>query len=167
MTTFSSQNTSVAEVPAAREEIWGVLRDPQALAAVTPLVRAIEVDGDMWTWHLRGIAALGMSVTPSFTEHMTFHEPSEIRFAHEPPDGRSERAGANGVYTLTELGERRTRVAIDITVCVELPLPRMSRRAVQAVMAKTMQRTGDRFATNLYERLHIDPRWLPTPAPTG
>jgi carbon monoxide dehydrogenase subunit G len=167
MTTFSSQNTSVAEVPASREAIWSVLRDAQALADVTPLVRAIDVDGDRWTWHLRGISALGLSVTPSFTELMTFDEPREIRFAHRPPDGRAERAGANGVYTLTELDRHRTRVAIDITLCVELPLPRLSRRAVEAVMATTMQRTGDRFSANLYRRLHIDPQGLATSATAG
>jgi carbon monoxide dehydrogenase subunit G len=157
MTTFSSQNISTAEVAAPRLEIWETLRDADALASITPLVRAIDVDGDLWVWHLRGISALGVSVNPTFTERMTFEEPGQIRFSHEPPDGRSERAGANGLYTLTELDERRTQVAIDITICVELPLPRLSRRAVQSVMASTMQRTGDRFAANLCARLHLDP----------
>ena len=34
---------------------------------------------------------------------------------------------------------------------------RLSRRAVERVMATTMQRTGDRFATNLYHHLGIEP----------
>ena len=88
---------------------------------------------------------------------MDFVEARSITFEHRPPDGRSERAGAHGRYELHDLGEERTRLSIDITLCVELPLPRLSRRAVEKVMAATMQRTGDRFAVNLYRRLGVDP----------
>ncbi len=157
MTTFSTRNQSVADVPVDGGAIWAVLTDPDLLASLTPLVASIDADGDTWIWHLRGISALGVSVAPTFTEHMTFREPSSIRYEHRPPDGRSERAGANGVYELEELSTQRTRLTIDITLCVELPLPRLSRRAVERVMATTMQRTGDRFATNLYHHLGIEP----------
>jgi hypothetical protein len=40
---------------------------------------------------------------------------------------------------------------------VDLPLPKLSRRAVERVMAESMQRAGDRFAENLYRHLDIDP----------
>jgi carbon monoxide dehydrogenase subunit G len=155
--TFSSRNVSAATVPAAPTDIWAVLRDAGELAALTPLVRHIDVDGDIWVWHLRGISALGVSIEPTFTEHMAFDPARSITFEHRPPDGRNERAGAHGRYELHDLGGVRTRLHIDITLCVELPLPRMSRRAVERVMATTMQRTGDRFAVNLYERLGLDP----------
>jgi carbon monoxide dehydrogenase subunit G len=155
--TFSSRNRSVAVVPARREQIWSIIADARALAELTPMVRAIEVDGSTWTWHLRGIKALGVSVTPTFTELMIFDEPGSLRFEHRPPDGRSERAGARGIYTLEAIDAGHTRLAIDLTLCVELPLPRLSRRVVEATMAATMQRTGDRFAANLYARLGLDP----------
>ena len=157
MSAFSSRNFSVAVVPAAREAIWAILRDADALAELTPLIATIDVDGDLWTWHLRGISALGVSVTPSFTELMLFDEPSEIRYVHQPPNGRSERAGASGVYTLEAIDTVSTRLSVDITLCVDLPLPRIVRRAVEATMASMMQRTGQKFAENLYERLGIDP----------
>jgi len=156
LTTFSAQNISVAVVPVARERMWAVLRDAKLLAELTPLVSAIDAAGEVWTWHLRGVSALGVSVAPSFTELMTFDEPAELRFAHRPPDGRSERAGANGTYALEDLGDERTRLSIDITLCIELPLPKLSRRAVEGTISKMMQRTGERFATNLYEHLGID-----------
>ena len=157
MATFSARNVSEAVVPAAAGDIWRVLEDAGELAALTPLVRRIDVVGDTWVWHLRGISALGVSVAPSFTEQMAFDEERRITFEHRPPDGRHERAGAHGVYELSELSTGRTRLFIDITLCVELPLPRLSRRAVERVMATTMQRTGDRFGLNLYRRLDIDP----------
>lgn len=151
----------------ARQDIWAVLTDAELLAALTPLVTSIDDDGPIkggrrWVWHLRGIEALGVSVAPTFTEHMCFTEPAEIRFDHAPPDGRSERAGANGIYRLEaldkvdEVDNPVTRLSIDITLCVELPLPRMARRAVEGVMATSMRRTGDRFAANLYRHLGID-----------
>ncbi len=162
MATFSSRNVSVAVVPAPRERIWSVLRDADVLASLTPLVRAIEVteqgaDSDVWTWHLVGISAIGVSVTPTFTELMTFDAPKEIRFTHQPPEGRSERASANGFYRLESSENDSTRLSVDITLCVELPLPRLARRAVEATMGSMMQRTGDRFASNLYRTLDIDP----------
>jgi carbon monoxide dehydrogenase subunit G len=158
LTTFSSRNVSEAVVPVAPPTIWRVLADADELTALTPLVRRIDVAGDAWVWHLRGISALGVTVEPSFTEQMTFDEGRSITFEHRPPDGISERAGASGRYELHDLGGGRTRLFIDISLCVELPLPRLSRRAVEKVMATTMQRTGDRFALNLYRRLGVDPR---------
>ena len=164
--TFSSRNISVAVVPAARQDIWEVLADAETLAALTPLVTAIDAAGDVWTWHLRGISALGVSVTPTFTEQMTFVAPGEIRFRHQPPAGTNERAGAEGVYTLEEVDDDHTKLSVDITLCVELPLPRLARGAVQSTMAAMMQRTGNRFATNLYTRLSIDPARVATPTST-
>ncbi|MEO6572147.1 MAG: SRPBCC family protein [Ilumatobacteraceae bacterium] len=157
MTTFSSRNRSVATVPVLPELIWDILSDPDALAQMTPLVDRITTDGNMWSWTLAGISALGVSVAPTFSEHMTFVPTSRIEYRHEPPPGRSERAGASGTYLITQVGDDRSKLHIDITLCVELPLPGFSRRAVERIMAATMQRTGDGFAANLYERLGIDP----------
>lgn len=157
MTRFESRNLSCADVPAPRRAIWDVLTDPQALTELTPLLEGISVDGDRWCWQLSGIRALGVEVAPSFTERMGFDEPGCITFEHAPPAGATERAGANGVYDLTELSPTDTRLRIDIALHVELPLPAMSRRAVERVMASTMDRTGDVFAQRLYRRLGIDP----------
>jgi carbon monoxide dehydrogenase subunit G len=164
LTTFSARNHSVAVVPAPRQRIWHLIEDAAVLAELTPLVRTIDVDGATWTWHLRGISALGVSVSPTFTELMTFDEPAAIRFEHRPPNGRNERAGARGTYLLEAIDDGHTRLEIDLTLCVELPLPRLSRRVVEATIAATMQRTGDRFAVNLYERLGLDPAAVQTTA---
>lgn len=158
MATFSSRNQSTAVVPARREAIWAVLADPEALAELTPLVKAISADGDLWCWQLNGISALGISVAPSFTERMTFVEGERIDFKPDPPD---QRAGAVGTYVLSDEGDGATRLAIDIAITADLPLPRAARRAVEKVMATTMTKTGDRFARNLYQRLGLDPTWVP------
>lgn len=157
MTRFESRNRSVADVPAPPAAIWEVISSPDLLARFTPLIREIRTDGDLWCWQLSGISALGVSVAPSFSERMTFRPEERIDFRHDPPDGAVERAGADGTYTLADRGDEGTRLSIDITIWVDLPLPRVSRRAVEKVMAQSMDRTGDRFAANLYRHLDIDP----------
>lgn len=156
MTRFDRRHRAEADVPAARSTIWDVLSNPDLLARFTPLIKAITAHGDVWCWQLTGISALGLHVAPSFTERMSFVEGERIEFRHDPPEGSTEKAGADGTYTLADLGAGLTRLSIDITVWVDLPLPGMSRRAVERVMAESMDRTGDRFAHNLYSHLGID-----------
>ncbi len=153
---FRARNISVSEVPAPTAAIWACVSDAQTLAALTPLVRGIDVTGGYWTWHLAGIEGLGLHVAPSFTERMTFEHEREIVFTHDPR-GRKEHAGVDGRYLLTSLDDDRTRLKVDLTLFVDLPLPRLSAPAVERIMAATMQRTGRKFATNLYERLGLDP----------
>jgi len=156
MATFSARNRSSAHVPAPRQDIWKVVSDPDALAELTPLIRSIHADGDRWCWRLRGISALGVTVAPSFTEQMTFTEGEQIDFRHDPPAGSDERAGAKGTYLLRDGADGGTDLDIDLTVDVDLPLPRSARRLVERVMSSSMDRTGERFAHNLYDRLGLD-----------
>lgn len=156
MAIFIARNVSASVVPVSAEQIWKHLSDPVSLTALTPLVRSIVVDGNLWRWQLAGIEALGVSVSPAFTERMEFIEPRLIRFNHQSPDGQHERAGADGTYELTPQGDG-TELKVDIALTIELPLPRLSARAVERVMKTSMQRTGKRFAVNLYHRLGLDP----------
>lgn len=157
VTRFEARNVSTAEVPAPSSAIWEILRSPEALTELTPLLRRITVSGDHWCWQLNGISALGVEVAPAFTERMEFSPRRSIKFSHDPPEGTTERAGADGIYTLTPLSAHRTRLHIDITLHVDLPLPSLSRRAVEKIMASTMVRTGNVFAERLYARLGVDP----------
>ena len=157
MTCFEARNVSIADVPASRSAIWEVLRSPELLAQMTPLIDAITVDGDHWCWKLGGISALGVEVAPSFTERMTFTPETEIRFEHDPASD-AERAGANGFYTLADNPDGSTHLEIDITLHVDLPLPKLSSRAVERVMRTSMEKTGDAFARRLYTHLGLDPK---------
>ena len=157
MAVFTARNISVSDVPVGPDKIWPLITDPKNLAALTPLVRSIKVVGDDWRWQLAGIDGFGISVTPTFTERMTFEPLKKIAFTHHPPDGEKERAGAEGVYTLTAQKGGITRLKVDLTLCIELPLPRFSAAAVERVIAATMERTGRKFAANLYEQLGLDP----------
>lgn len=157
MTVFRSRNRSVATVPVQPEQIWDVLTTPEMLAELTPLVDRITAKGDVWRWTLAGISGLGLEVAPTFTERMTFVPISRIDFRHDPPPGRAERAGVSGTYLITRVGDGAAKLAIDLGLFVELPLPGFSRRAVEKIMATTMGRTGDAFARNLYRHLDIDP----------
>jgi len=161
--TFSATNDSTAVVAADRAAIWAALTDPDTLVSLTPLLERIDVDGDLWLWKMGGISAMGVTVAPSFTERMTFEEGRRIEYVHEPPAGKRERAGAHGVYEL-EAVSGGTLLHVRITLCVELPLPGLARGAVQKIMATTMQKTGDRFATNLLAHLKLQP--TPAAMPT-
>lgn len=154
MTRFETTNHSTEVVPADRQDIWAALTDPDTLTQLTPLLRRIDTDGDLWVWHMFGISALGMEIAPSFTETMQFTPSERIDFAHTPPPGQHERAGADGRYLLED-AEGSTRLDIELTIHVELPLPAMSGRAVRRVMQQSMRTTGDRFAHNLLTHLGV------------
>jgi len=155
VTRFSSRNLSVATVPASVDALWSVVTDTAVLAELTPLVAHIDADGDRWAWTLAGVSALGVTVAPTFSERMTFEPKQRILFEHDPPAGVHERAGADGFYELVEVDSSTTRLTIDITAWVELPLPSLARGAVEGVMATTMRRAGDAFARRLYRHLGI------------
>lgn len=158
MTRFEATNRSREVVAAERERIWQVLTDPQLLAELAPLVADISAQGDRWCWQLAGISAMGVSVAPSFTERMDFTPQERIEFTHAPPpDGPPERAGADGVYELAD-AEGGTLLSIELTIHVDLPLPRMARGGVERVMAASMERTGDAFARNLLDHLGVTSR---------
>lgn len=154
MARFSSTNHSTAVVATERERVWAVLTDPDLLAELTPLVRTIDADGDTWVWHLAGIHGLGMEVAPVFTETMVFEPMTQITYSHTPPPGRRERAGAAGWYQLDD-APTGTHLEIEITIHVELPLPRMSAPAVERIMSESMTRAGDAFARNLLAHLGL------------
>jgi carbon monoxide dehydrogenase subunit G len=167
MARFESRNVSEADVAAPREKIWASVSSPACLGRLTPLIDTIVADGDLWRWSLKSISALGMQTKLSFTERMTFEEGRSIIFEHHPPDGTVERAGARGTYTLADLDDGGTHLSVDITLHVDLPLPAISRRAVERVMASTMARTGKMFAANLDAHLGIGPAPAPSTAAAG
>lgn len=136
------------------DAVWQAMGDPDLLALLAPAVAAITPgDGQRWCWRLVGISAMGVSVAPSFTERMDFdHDHRRIEFAHDPPEGKSEAAGAAGTYHLIASAEG-AYVGIDLTAHVDLPLPRITRGAVEKVMARTIISGGRRFADNLLRHL--------------
>ena len=102
------------------------------------------------------VAALGVSVEPSFTERWV-RAAAPDRLRHEPPRGTRERAGADGWYRLTE-ADGGTQLAIRLTLHVDLPLPGLSAPAVNRVMRSAMDHTGERFAANLLRHLGVSDR---------
>jgi carbon monoxide dehydrogenase subunit G len=155
MTRFSATNESEAVVAAERDRIWAALTDPVLLPELTPLLRRIDTDGDLWRWHLIRIAVLGVGISTVFTEKMTFEEGRRIVYSHQPPPGVTERTGADGWYVLSDV-EGGTHLAIGLTLHVDLPLPSRARPVVTQAMRSTLQRTGDRFAVNLLRHLGVD-----------
>jgi carbon monoxide dehydrogenase subunit G len=152
MNRFSATTASQAVVAADRDVIWDVLVNPDLLVQLTPLLRAIETDGDLWRWSMVKISALGLSIDPTFTERMRFDPGNRIDYSHEPPPGATERLGADGCYALTDV-DGGTHLEISLTLDLELPLARLARPAVQRVITGLVRRTGDRFSANLLRYL--------------
>jgi carbon monoxide dehydrogenase subunit G len=152
MTRFTASTESVAVVSARRSQVWRLLTDPGKVAEMTPLLERIHADGDLWRWQMTRIPVLGVSVAPSFTERMTFDPERRIDFTHAPPGGEPERGAVEGYYRLEDV-EQGTRLAIRLQLCVDLPLPRATKRAVSAVMGRVMEQMGARFAVNLLREL--------------
>ena len=155
MTRFSATNESKAVVAADRADIWSALTDPVLLPKLTPLLRRIDADGDLWRWHLIRMSVLGVGVSTKFTERMLFDEGRRIDYSHEPPHGVNERTGANGYYELSDVPDG-THLSIGLTLHVDLPLSKLATPVVVKAMETTMARTGDRFATNLLAHLGVD-----------
>jgi uncharacterized protein YndB with AHSA1/START domain len=152
---FSATTVSEAIVAAPPEDIWAAITDPEVLPQLTPLLRDIEADGDLWRWDLSRINILGIVVDPSFTELMTFVPNERISYTHQPPAGAHEWAGAEGSYRLKHNPGGGTHLGIEITLSVELPLARFAAPAVETVIRTSMAVTGSRFATNLDRHLGI------------
>jgi len=151
-TRFRSTTASESVVRADREAIWAALTDPVLLPKLTPFLHSIETDGDLWHWQLARIPVLGIDVVPAFTERMSFDEPRQIVFTHEPPPGRTERAGVEGRYGLVETAAG-TRLSIELAVEVELPLGRLATPAVTMAMKGVTATMGARFAANLLHHI--------------
>src|SRR3954447_24952140 len=154
MTCFSATNHSHAVVPVERKKAWAALTDPDLLPELTPLLRSAKATGDTSEWPPASLSALGMGISPVFTEPMTFDEPNRIDYEHRPP-GSSERAGADGWYILEDHPDG-THLEIKLTMHVDLPLARLAGPAVNRVMSSMMARTGERFASNLLQHLRAD-----------
>ncbi|MCW2758950.1 MAG: Polyketide cyclase / dehydrase and lipid transport [Nocardioidaceae bacterium] len=153
MTWFRTSTESTAIVRASREQVWAALTDPVLLPRLTPFLKRITVDGDHWTWELSGISILGAHVSPTFTERMTFDEPSRIEYRHDPAKGARERAGVEGWYALKEAGQGRTELSISLGVEVDLPLPKAAGPAVRTAMKGVIGTMGKKFSANLLDHL--------------
>jgi carbon monoxide dehydrogenase subunit G len=157
VTSFSARTHAEAVVLAPQQDIWDVLVDPALMARFTPFLKDIKAKGDHWVWEMSGINVLGLKVAPAFTERMVFAEPDRIEFRHDPPAGTPEQAGVEGWYRLTPV-DGGTELVTDLEITVELPLPKMSGRAVRATMKKVIDSMGDRFSQRLLDHLGVEQR---------
>ncbi|MFB9315356.1 SRPBCC family protein [Nocardioides plantarum] len=155
MSTFSSSTTAEAVVPVERERVWAALTDPALVAAFTPFISQITVEGDdHWIWRLSGLQVLGKGFSATFTERMTLEEGKRIEFTHDPPPGAKERAGVHGWYALAD-HPRGVLLETSMEICVDLPLPKVSGGAVRTTMRGVINQMGDRFSKNLLHHLGV------------
>lgn len=154
MNRFSARTEAKAVVPAGRDEIWAALVDPALIARMTPFVKNIEADGELWFWEMSSLQVLGTGIAPAFTERMSFSELERIDFHHDPPAGKQERTGVHGWYDLADT-DGGTHLATSLEVTMELPLPRLSSPAVTTAMKGVMATMGQRFSHNLLDHLGV------------
>ncbi len=151
MARFTGKTESEAVVTASRADVWKLLTDPDAVARLTPFLQRIEVEDDLWIWHMSNIPGLPVKFAPTFTEKMTFQELERIDYDHAPREGK-EPAAVKGYYKLDE-HDQGTRLGISLEICVALPLPKAAGGMVEKVMHGVMARMGDRFAQRMLKEL--------------
>ncbi len=152
MATFRARDRSSAVLRSGRSEVWAALTDADLIARITPYVTSIDVDGDRWTWRMVTLPVLSLSVAPHFTEVMELHPEERIDFSHDPT--RSEEMTAvEGSYLLADHPDGGTEVTIDLEIATRLPLPGLTRPAVERVMAGVVKHMGTVFSRNLLEHL--------------
>lgn len=151
MTRFTSSTQSEAVITADRDRVWELLTDPDAVARLTPLLKSIDVDGDLWIWHMGTIPGLPVKFAPTFTERMTQTPKERIEYEHAPRGGK-EPAAVKGWYALDEHPEG-VKLGIYLEICVALPLPKVAGGMVTKVMGQVMEGMGDRFAKRMLAEL--------------
>lgn len=147
VTRFRARNKSEATIKAAPERAWEVLADPELLVRFTPNLRRIDADGNNWTWHLTRLPVLSSAIEPSFTVLMEFEEPRRIVF-HGDESRTHENAGVEGEYHLKPVGGS-THLSVDLSIWVDLPLPGLTRPAVERLMTTVVAAMGMRFGQNM------------------
>ena len=156
---FAATTDSDAVVHAGRQAIWSAITDPDVLPTLTPLLKHITADGDLWHWELSRVNVLGIVVDPTFTERMTFDEGRRIDYHHEPPPGETEWAGAEGWYALEDTHEGDP--PDDLADAVRRPAPRPVRHSGSPV--RDAQRHGG-HRVQVREQSRTPPR---RPSPLG
>lgn len=151
VTRFRARNESEATIKANPERAWEILSDPELLVRFTPNLRRIDADGTTWTWHLTRLPVLSSAIEPSFTVLMEFEEPHRIVF-NRNESRTHENAGVEGEYLLEPIGGG-TRLSIDLSIWVDLPLPGLTRPAVERVMTTVVAAMGIRFGQNMRRHL--------------
>jgi carbon monoxide dehydrogenase subunit G len=156
VTTFSATTHAEAVVLAPQQDIWDVLVDPDLVARFTPFVTRITADGDHWRWEMGGLEVLGKKLSPAFTEKMVLTEPDRIEFHHDAPAGTREKSSVEGWYDLSSVPESEgggTALVTDLTISLDLPLPKAAKGAVRAAMSRVIDTMGDKFSANLLQHL--------------
>jgi carbon monoxide dehydrogenase subunit G len=152
MATFRARDRSSAVLRSPRSEVWAALTDADLIAQITPYVTSIDVDGDRWTWRMGTIPVLHVSVAPQFTEVMQLEPEERIRFHHDPAR-TDEMTAVEGTYELADHPGGGTEVSIDLEISARLPLPGLTRPAVERVMAGVVKHMGAVFSRNLLKHL--------------
>ncbi len=154
MTRFTSSTQSEAVITADRDRVWEMLTDPETVARLTPLLQRIEVDGDLWIWHMGTIPGLPVAFAPTFTERMVQTPKERIEYEHAPRGGK-EPAAVKGWYSLEDHADG-VKLGIYLEICVALPLPKMANGMVTRVMGQVMNQMGDRFAKRMLAELDAE-----------
>lgn len=157
MTSFSASTEAEAIVLATRQQIWDVLRDPDLVAELTPFVTGITERGEHWVWSMTKLPVPKTTLSPTFTEKMTYAELERIEFTHDP-QGEDESTGVEGWYDLSDAEpqdgeEAATRLKTSLTITVDLPLPKAMGPAVKASMKTVIGQMGNKFSDNLLRHL--------------
>lgn len=127
-------------------EVWQQVGTVPDLAASIPAVRRCEQVGDRWRWEFDRHGAMGFEVVPAFDVLATFEEPHLVTI--RPVGEVSEDARGVGHVRLSP-SVAGTRVAVEVHLEVDVPVPRLLARPLTAVMQHEVGRVIDDFLARL------------------
>ncbi|MFT5222092.1 MAG: hypothetical protein ACI867_000389 [Glaciecola sp.] len=145
-----SRALAVRESSRAVPQIYAEMADVALLAALIPSVRRCFEVQDRWRWEMKTYRALGLSVTPEFDVDAVFSNEQGVRF--RPVGEVTEGARGEGEIGLTagRIGaDFLTEIRIEMTVTVDLQLPRMLGSAVGRIVTREVRQVIDDLADRL------------------
>lgn len=139
-----------ARARAGLDAVFALLADVPRSVAHFPEVESIAESGGAWFWRLRELGAgpLRFQAVYANRYHVQAAE-RRVWWEHVPGVGN---ARIEGRWVLTPEGEG-TRIAMDASYRLATPFPRVTRAAVEAVVAREQARLVDGYLENLVRSL--------------
>ena len=144
----SDRATATVEVNAPLPDVLAILRDVDAHANWIPAIKESKVltvedgTGLPATAHFKAAASVGTD------EYTLSYEHTDDTMAWSMVQGKLQ-TGQEGLWTLEDLGDGRTRATYDLMIHHNLPLPGfVRRRVIQGLVDDTVHGLVERMASS-------------------
>lgn len=144
----SDSATATVELAAPLEDVLAMLRDLERQVDWVPPVKEAKVLTVDEATGLPLTARFKASATVGTDEYTLSYEHTDTTIAWSMLQGKLQ-TGQEGLWTLEDLGDNRTRATYDLMIHHNLPLPGfVRRRVIQGLVDDTVHGLAERFASS-------------------